>query len=104
MIAALQLGLSLAVFVVCFCRLVKTDAHTVDAVVLAFWFMGMAALLLAGAPFLPLLLPAECPWTVGTTPVWVYLIFTASTLGVISTTAVHWRLGVPTIFVKEKEL
>lgn len=100
----LQLALSLAVFVICFCRLVKTDARTVSAVVLAFWFMSMSALLLVGAPFLPLLLPDECPWPVGTTPVWVYLIFMTSTLGVIGATAVHWRLGVPTIFIKEKEL
>lgn len=96
----LQMVLSLGIFATCFCRLAKTDVNTIDAVVLTFWAKGMSALLLAGAPFLPLILPMDCQWPVGTTPDGLYLPFMLASLSVQITTAVHWRHGVPTVFVK----
>ena len=99
-LAVTQVWLAMGVFCTCFCRLTKTDKHTLDTVVLSFWAMSVIALLLAGAPFLPLLSPDDCHWQVGTTPAWVYLLFMAGALGVQTTTAVHWRQGVPTIFLR----
>ncbi len=98
-----QLTLSMAIFATCFCRLQKTNLQTVSDVVLAFWAKAVMALLLAGAPFLPLLLPADCHWPAGTTPIWMYLAFMAASLAVQVTTAVHWRHGVPLVFVKKGE-
>lgn len=97
----LQLVIAGCIFAACFYRLVKTNDRTVDAILLAFWFMAVAALFLLVAPFLPIAAPIDCPWPVGTTPVWAYLLFISSSLGVQIITAAHWVRGVPVHFIKE---
>ena len=100
LLLVVQVSLSLSLFITCFARLTKTNRHTIDAIVLAFWFEGIAALLLACAPFLPWAMPMECPWPVGHTPAWMYALFLAASLSVQVTTAVHWVYGVPLVFIK----
>ena len=97
----LQLVIAVGIFAACFYRLVKTNGQTVDDILLAFWFMAVAALLLLAAPFLPIAAPVDCPWPVGTTPVWAYLLFISTSLGVQITTAAHWVRGVPVHFMKD---
>lgn len=98
-----QMALATAVGYTCFCRLVMMDHGTVTSILLSFWAKGTAALLLAGAPLLPVFAPAECPWPPGTTPLWCFVIYLMTSLAVQVATAVHWRGGVPLDFLKDMQ-
>jgi membrane protein implicated in regulation of membrane protease activity len=44
-------GASLALFLSCFCRLVKTNAETLAVIRLSFWLLGVAAMVSLVAPY-----------------------------------------------------
>ncbi len=99
----IQMVLCTAIAWTCFCRLVLMDGSTINSILWAFWLKACTALLLAGAPLLPVLAPNECNWPAGTTPLWCYVAFLVGSLAVQVATAAHWRGGVPLDFLKDMQ-
>lgn len=97
-LAFAQLVLALAMVYSCFCRLTKTDHNTHREIRWCFVFEGACAGMLAGAPFLPLMMPREVHWQPGTTPTWIWLAFALSVWLVQVVTARYWHTGVPQAF------
>ena len=93
-LVVLQVWIALALAWTCFCRLAKMDATTIREIRVAVWFEAVVALLVAGAPVLPLMVP-ECRWEPLTTPtgVWLMLLLAAVLGRVVS--ARFWTGGVP---------
>jgi len=85
----------------CFCRMQRMNSKTKREVRWAVWFESVAALLVLGAPYLPILSPAEVSWSPGETPTWIWLsLLTASALARIATSK-SWVTGVPVAFVEK---
>lgn len=87
-----QFALSAMLMWSCFCRLVKTDADTHREIRWAIAFEGLAAGLVLGAPFLPLLMH-EAKWRAWTTPGWVWLTLLLAVTLVQIVTARYWQSG-----------
>lgn len=98
----LQTLLALGLAASCVCRLVKMDAQTIREIRLAFWFEALAALLVLGAPAMPILWHQFCQWSPGTTPTFIWLLLLLAGLFVQIVTARHWRAGVPRHFMESK--
>ena len=79
----------------CFCRLVKTDADTQREVRWSIHFLFVAAGIVLGAPFLPMLMPHEALWEPLTTPAWCWLLLLVATAIVHLVTARAWFDGAP---------
>lgn len=88
----------------CLCRATKTNGDTRREVRWAMTFEGVAVGLLGGAPFLPVLMPADTQaianyfhtaWPPGHTPLAIWILFLVSIFGVQLATAKYWRDGVP---------
>lgn len=88
-----QLLLASTLMWTCFCRLVKTDADTHREVRWSILFEGIAAGLVMGAPYLPLLMPREIHWMPFTTPLWVWVGLLVSVTLVQVVTARYWKDG-----------
>ncbi|MDO9235961.1 MAG: hypothetical protein Q7U28_08015 [Aquabacterium sp.] len=94
----LQAFFALALGWSCFCRMVRTDEHTVREIRLAIWFEGVASGLVLLAPWMPILWPDSFSWRALTTPTWVWLCLLLAAALVQIATARHWRHGVPADF------
>lgn len=95
-----QMVFAAALFYACFCRLVRVDIETHREIRLAFWFLGVAALLVMGAPVLPMLVP-EIPWKPWTTPTWIWLELLVAAAVTQLSTSKYWNDGVPKAFQKD---
>lgn len=89
----MQLLLALVLAYTCFCRIVKTDADTVREVRWAILFEGVAAGMVLGAPFMPMLMPREIHWPAWSTPPWIWLTLLLAVTLVQITTARFWENG-----------
>lgn len=97
----LQALLALGLAASCVCRLVKMDASTIREIRLAFWFEALAALLVLGAPAMPILWHQFCHWPPGTTPTAIWLLLMLAGLLVQVVTSRYWRFGVPRHFTEK---
>lgn len=79
----------------CFCRLVKTDGETRREVRWSIALLLTASGLLLGAPYLPVLMPHDVHWTVGTTPEWCWLLLLVACALVHMVTAPAWYGAIP---------
>ncbi len=86
----------------CFCRLVRTDADTKREIRWAICFEAGSALLVMGAPVLPILMDNNW-WPPLTTPWWTWLALLAAAAAVQVVTATHWRYGVPLSFQEKAQ-
>lgn len=97
---AAQFGFAFALLWSCFCRLVKTDRWTVREIRWAIVLEAIAAMLVLGAPVIPLLIPelngrGAGRWKPWTTPGWIWLVLLVAATAVQLATAKYWRNGVP---------
>lgn len=95
----LQMVLAAGLFYSCFCRMVRTDDDTIREIRLAIWFEAVAAGLVFGAPFLPLLVN-QLDWPAGSTPEWVWVILLLATTLMQFVTSRYWRHQPPGPFQK----
>lgn len=93
----LQVTLGAALAWSCFCRLVRTDGNTAREIRWAIVFEAGAAMMVAGAPFIPIMLNNEW-WPILTTPWWVWVVLLMAAAAVQVATARYWRGGVPQDF------
>lgn len=89
----LQLVLASALMWATFCRLVKTDGETYREARWAILFLFVAAGILLGAPFLPMLMPNSAHWEPWSTPEWCWFILLLATLIEHLVLARAWRSG-----------
>lgn len=82
-------ALSIILFYTCFCRAVKMDGSTRQAVLLSFWLLSMASVLCI---FAPLALSWE-PDVVS-----IFLLFAIVVVQLV--TSSYWRHGVPRDYVE----
>lgn len=82
-------ALSAMLFITCFGRALKTNRHVKRSILIAFWYLGIVAVVSMFAPI-------AFSWT----PDFLSLSLLLAILGVQIVTAVHWRHGVPKEFVK----
>jgi membrane protease YdiL (CAAX protease family) len=99
----IQIAGAAGLFWSCFCRLVKTDAETIREIRWAIWFESVAAALVIGAPFLPLLVPELYGedlfrWQPYTTPKWIWVLLLLAATIMQLVTAKFWRRGPPSDF------
>lgn len=87
-------------FVSTFCRLTKTDMNTIREVRWSIWFMAVAAMMVVGAPFMPIFDP-RTPWEAGVTPYWVWLALLLAIVAVQIVSSRHWKHGTPPAFKLE---
>ena len=97
-----QVMLAIALASTCACRLVKMDSKTIREIRWAFWFETIAALLVLGAPAMPVLWHQYCRWAPGTTPLAIWLLLLLAAVLVQVVTARYWHAGVPRQF-QEKD-
>ena len=90
---AAQLLFAAVLMWTCFCRLVKTDDGTHREIRWAFVFEGVAAGMVFGAPFLPILMPREAHWPAYSTPAWVWMALLCAAAMVQVATARLWLDG-----------
>jgi hypothetical protein len=90
-----QLVLAVALMWSCFCRLVKTDEDTYPEVRWAILFEFAAAGIVLGAPFMPLLMPADAPWPAWSTPRWAWVVLLASITVMQIVTSAYWDHNAP---------
>lgn len=103
LLIGIQLVAGLALFYSCFCRLTKTNRDTVREIRWAIWLEGVAAALVAFAPFLPGMVPelagkGHFKWAYGTTPTWVFVALLVAAALVQMSTSRFWRFKVPEDF------
>lgn len=96
LVAQVLMGLALGYS--CFCRLTKTNDDTVREIRWSIWFEGVTGLLVAGAPFVPLLVPEVTGWPPWTTPMWLWIALLAGATMVQVATSRLWRFNVPEDF------
>lgn len=93
----LHTALCLAIMWTCWCRQVRSNSQTIEAVRLAFWLMFCAAMVLLVAPIGHKLWPDTWPrYTIQ----WPTLGLMASAALVQIVTARHWLHGPPAVFQK----
>lgn len=97
----LQAVLACALAWSCFCRLAKMNANTIREIRWAFWFETIAALLVLGAPVMPILWHEYCRWRPGTTPPAIWLLLLLAAVLVQVATARYWHAGVPRQFQED---
>ena len=81
--------LSAMLFYTCFGRALKTNRHVKRSILIAYWYLGIVAVVSMFAPL-------AFQWT----PDFVSISLLLAILGVQIVTAVNWMHGVPKEFVK----
>ena len=81
--------LSAMLFITCFGRALKTNRHVRRSILVAFWYLGIVAVV-------SMFVPIAFQWR----PDFVSISLLLAILGVQIVTAGHWRHGVPKEFVK----
>lgn len=87
----------------CFCRLTKTNEDTHREIRWSIVLEAIAAMLVLGAPLLPMLVPelegrGAGRWRAWGTPTWIWLVLLVAASARELVTAKYWRHGAPSHF------